>query len=265
MTKKIELLVVAGFERSGTSMLTRTLNAHPDIKMTFEFGNCHRFDLSVHEHLNNLRTQWWKRRIIQNHRKNNDRWTQWKNRFASRSFVKKYSRGISVASEGIVSAEVVRTVLGEIFPNVSVVGDKPPFYAREIDRLAADKTAKTLVIFRDVRDVAVSYAEMVAAGKWRQVETAANHVEMALEWVASIESMFRNADDLCMLRYEDVVHNPSRELVKLGEWLNVDPERFPTGGFKGTSVGRFKTTLAPMEVGEIEDVAKLGMQRAGYI
>lgn len=265
MTKKIELLVVAGFERSGTSMLTRTLNAHPDIKMTFEFGNCHRFDLCLREHLKNLRTQWWKRRIVQNYRKNNNRWSQWKNRFASRSFVKRYRRGVSVASEDIVSAEVVRTVLSGIFPNVSVVGDKHPKYCREIDRLAADKITRTLVIFRDVRDVAVSYAEMVAAGKWQEVEIASSHVEMASDWVATIESMFRNADQVCMLRYEDIVHYPSRELVKLGEWLNVDPELFPTGGFKGTSVGRFKDALTPMEVGEIENVAKLSMQKAGYI
>ena len=108
-------------------------------------------------------------------------------------------------------------------------------------------------------------AAATEADRQGKVEVASSQVEMVSEWVATIESMFRNADQVCMLRYEDIVHYPSRELVKLGEWLNVDPELFPTGGFKGTSVGRFKDALTPMEVGEIENVAKLSMQKAGYI
>lgn len=264
MNEKSQLLIATGHERSGTSMLARVLNSHPDIEMTFEFGNCRQFGLGASAHLAQLRTEWWKRRIIQSRRDNRSTVGRWKNRLESAWFLNRYQRSIRQTDEQFITAEVVGGVLQKIFPKAAVVGDKHPSYVTSLDDLAAEQAARTLVIYRDVRDVALSATEMVEIGKWKHRDKA-TLVNIASAWVDAIEAMERNADRLLLLRYEEVVSAAAGAAAKLGEWLDLNPKGFLIDGIKDNSVGRYQGRLTSQDIGQIEEIAKGAMQQVGYV
>ena len=189
-----KLLAVCGHPRSGTTMLCRVLNTHPDISMSFEFHNFRRLNTQVADHLMPLRTSWMKRRLIKRNRSDG----RLARTLASGWFLHRYRRGIRRLDVDRIDVESVRAVLRDIFPRALVVGDKTPAYVFDLDRLARFDGLKRLVIYRDCRDV-VNSAMKMARTKWDKKKLGNRYdtpEKVAGQWVKAIELMDRTASPL---------------------------------------------------------------------
>jgi len=255
-------LIICGHPRSGTTMLTRVFNSHPDILLTMEFNNFHQLDVPYTTHVRALRMNWIKRSIVRMQGRNG----RLIGRFDSAIFVARYLIGLYRYQGELIDASIVTAVLHHIFPRVSIVGDKRPPYVFDLDKLATIEGLARVVIYRDCRDVTSSFMQK-ARTDWRYrpvvkgLDTAG---KVAKRWVSAIELMERHADKVHMIHYEDLVTNPRPVLKALGDWLGVDPEGFRPGIIRAGSVGKYRRGLSEQEVADILAVAGPTMERLGY-
>ena len=253
-------MIICGHPRSGTTMLTRLCNTHPKACVTFEFQSFRRLNVPVVEHLGGLRTDWRRRRIVANSR------GRWAKRLASGVFLHRYRRAIHRRREARIGASAVADVLSDLFPHARVVGDKFPAYVFDLDWLTRVPELRTLVIYRDCRDVARSAVRM-ARSAWkdgtlaRQLDTPE---KVAARWVHAIEIMERNRERVVTLRYEDFVGDPTSALKTIGECLRIDPGGFDVRRVLDSSVGRYRESLSTGEIDRILQVAGPTMERLGY-
>ena len=126
----------------------------------------------------------------------------------------------------------------EVFPRKRIVGDKAPFYVMQLGELAPIQQLSLLIILRDARDVVSSTLERVRTtwgGHWKMSGTAEN---VARRWVRCAEQIEYHRHSVRVIRYEELVRDPRLEMKRLGEWLDVDPDRFPLELIHGSSVGK---------------------------
>lgn len=147
-----------------------------------------------------------------------------------------------------------------------IVGDKLPNYVFMLDRLVTLPRLLRLVIYRDCRDLTSSYLARIRTDwkhqRWaRYVDTAE---KVARRWVHAIEHMESHAEDLYLVRYEDIVANPLAELRPIAEWLGVELSGFDTKIVLSASVGKHKRGLTARELDDVLRVAGPTMERLSY-
>lgn len=104
------------------------------------------------------------------------------------------------------------------FPNFEIWGDKTPLNTLHLDLIDnLFDNAKYINLIRDGRDVVSSYLKM---GRYASVE------EAAYRWKRSIElarkfGKNKSKNEYIEIRYEKLVSNPSNEIKKICEFLNV--------------------------------------------
>jgi hypothetical protein len=161
----------------------------------------------------------------------------------------------------------IETVLQSIFPQTRVVGDKYPEYVFWLDEFAQIDSLYSLIIYRDCRDVTNSTLKK-AKTTWRDkswVKKINTAEKIAKRWVRAIEMMERHKDKLHIIRYEDLMREPKRELKALGRWLGVDPAGFPEKMVRNTSIGKYKSGLSDEELATVINIAGPTMERLGYL
>ncbi len=258
-------LIVGGHPRSGTTLLRNLCDHHPDITMTFEFGNFLALDRPYKAYRRRILKRWWRTRgkpLLTSSSAH-----PWANAAESHAFVLRYLFQIHRYRWECIDASTIEASLRTIFPKARVVGDKYPGYVFLLDRLATADGLSRLIIYRDCRDVARSALEQ-ARTNWRgkpfakKFDTAA---KVARRWVRAIELTDRHADRLRTIRYEDLVQQPEREMWALGEWLGVDPAGFPLHIVRDTSIGKHKDELSAEALKTIMEIAGPAMARLGYL
>lgn len=103
--------------------------------------------------------------------------------------------------------------------NVTCIVDKNPIYSLYIDELnGIFPDSKYIVLTRDYRDNALS--------RKKYSDTKASIYILAASWNYYYKAIFRSIKkhklSYYILRYEDLVHNPSETLIKLSEYLGLD-------------------------------------------
>jgi hypothetical protein len=88
--------------------------------------------------------------------------------------------------------------------------------------------------------------------------------KIAAQWVRAVEIMERCSDRIKMIRYEDLVQQPKRELQTLSDWLGVDPSGFPNGLIRNASIGNYKSGLTNEELTNVMKIAGTTLARLGY-
>lgn len=260
-------LMISGHPRSGTTMLARLCNNHPDIDVTFELAN-----------FLFLNRPWWKytplltghylsekRKLIfrpqPNYTKRSLRYLR------SHAFVARYLFTLHRYQQGCIDVPGIEITLHQMFPKARIVGDKYPGYIFDLDKFVDLEGLSRLIIYRDGRDVASSTLMKVRT-KWQDLpwitefDTA---VKVAGRWIRAIEIMERYADKLYMLRYEDLVNQPEQELAALGRWLGVDPAGFIWENVYATSIGNHKSDLTQRELDAFMEIAGPTLARLGYL
>jgi hypothetical protein len=241
-------------------VLTRLLDTHPEIEATFELGAFQGLDTPYAEYRRGLRLG-YRDRPVRRVGAGTPRSRTW----ASRRFLAEFRYRLWRRRHGRIGLETVADVLSRTLGRQRV-GDKLPGYVFQLDRLARLDGLDLIVIVRDCRAVTASTLARVRSGwigrSWTErIDTPA---KVAANWVQAVESMERNLTRLHVVRFEDLVEDPSSTAMGIGEALGVEPGDFDLGLVRrpgGNKVCRF---LDESDLEDIEDVAGAVMRRWGY-
>ena len=257
------VLLIGGHMRSGTTLLWRLCNTHPDIALTNEFNYFSGLGKAYIKHSRPLLKRLWKQTI-----RRQIRLAQLLRNYA---FVTRYLFNLQRHRDGLIDGAAIEATLRSIFPKARIVGDKQPYYAFLLDEFAAINGLSWLIIFRDCRDVTSSMLERYRT-KWHKNSWMRKYYntaeKVAKHWVHSIETMERYRDKIHIIRYEDLVQEPRRELEALAKWLGVDCPGFSESiisNIRNTDIGTYKTGLTDEELDTVMKIAGPTMARLGYI
>jgi len=255
-------LLIGGHPRSGTSLLQELCNAHPDLFISFEFGNFLSLNRPLPVYRKRLLKRIWRIKdvsiIADDH--------GLRRRLSSLRCALRFLWQIQRAAGDRVRLEVIERAVRKSFRPRPIVGDKYPGYVFQLDRLTKFRGIHMLIIYRDCRDVASSTLRKVrtdwAGRRWTQHYDTAEKV--GERWVEAIRQMEAHMDRVFAIRYENLVREPQGELARMGQWLGVDPAGFPLERVRDTSIGKFRQGLTPQELEELLAVAGPAMARRGY-
>ena len=262
--------VITGHQRSGTTLLAKLCNAHPEICVTGEFGNFLCVGESYASYKRRMLLRWGGIAL-----RNWPLSVSFAGKGAYRTVIKENNRFVLHYLEGIrsrrgqtISANIIESVLCSLFPEAKVVGDKYPEYIFSLDKLADADGLSTLVIYRDCRDV-TSSTLLKARTEWRKMPVFVRKLntaeKVAHRWVLAVESMERNKDRIHMVSYEDLVRESEIVLGNISQWLGVDPAGFEITRISSRSIGNYRNGLTEDELATVMDIATPTMSRLGYI
>ena len=257
-------LIISGHQRSGTTLLRRLCDEHPQMKVANEFGCFADVGLSVRQVVWARLAQW---RLV------NGRWafdsavaTHPHRHWHNLRFCLNYSWQLARSGQNPVTFESIAHALARQWPETAVVGDKLPQYMPLLSHFLPHPTVKIVVIYRVCSDVTSSFLEKVRTvlrtREWAsQLDTAE---KIARNWVNQIALMEHLAPQIHIIQYEALVQQPEPILRALAQWLDVDPDRFKPQMVKATSLGKYKHGLTEGELTHIWSIAGPTMERLGY-
>jgi len=255
-------LIIGGHPRSGTTLMAKLCNRHPEIGVTIEFHNFMALNSSYWDHLRTIRKNWYVRGMV----RNAGRGAPWRARLYSARFLALYTLGLLQFANRPIGVAEIELVLHRLFPRAKLVGDKFPRYVFRLDTLVAEPGLKRVIIYRDARDV-VSSMLVKLRGPWQHMEVAREMDsvgKIAQAWVRSIEAMEKHRTHLHAIRYEDLVGNPREKLDALASFLEVDPTGFRDEIVRDTSIGKYRKGLTSDELGQVIAVTGPTLSRLGY-
>lgn len=263
-------LIIAGHERSGTTLLQKLCNGHPHMQITREFGNidCREFNYSVY-------MLYIFRRLYQ---KGNSRYfdtnlTGAPSLVANCFFVNRYLKNVRKAQLQLSATRVdVPTIIQALhytFPGYDIVGDKLPKYIFDLEGFVHVENMVRVIIYRDCRDVTSSALTRVQT-KWSRTNPRfakqVNTVEkVAHRWVKTIEIMEKYEPYLHIIRYEDLIQQPTSVLQGLAQTLGIAPDGFPIEIISPDSIGKHKSHLSSAQMDNILKIAGPTMEKYGYL
>ena len=251
-------LFVIGVPRSGTTMLARLLNSHPEIVQTYETAAFLLFDSMI---------------------KNTKRGFK-----AGILYGKEYSAlwsdHLARSARGIIEDFYADILVEEGRTRLRYWGDKHPHHDAclpFIERLYP--TARYIYLVRDPRDVACSIAEMNECA-------FPDAMDVWLRISRSYEAFCAEVgpERVHLVRYEDVVVAYEQTLEKIFAWLDVEfsddqrqkiselkamdfhkPKRLMQKNFAAASMGRWKSQLNEGEHQQAISLARDYMLKYGYL
>jgi hypothetical protein len=257
-------LIIAGMPRSGTTLLQRLSDHHPQMRVSNDFGNYAFIGDSFPVYMAKAA-----RRVLEINGRSRingafgGRRTNYVSNIRTTSV---HLLRLAQQGNGPVSLTALAVEAGKNDPRTRIVGDKFPQYIFKMNRFVELPDLLRLVIYRDCRDVTSSFLRMVrTAWKYRRWIRDTNTVEtIARRWVQAIEIMERHAGYLFVIRYEDLVGDPRLQLQRLAECLNVEPSGFNARMVSESSVGKYKRGLTAEEQDAVLAVAGSTLERLKY-
>lgn len=264
------MLLISGHQRSGTTLLRRVCDGHPQMKVANEFGCFADVGLTVPQAWAARWAQW---RLV------NGRWA-FNSQFATHPyrhwhnlwFTVGYCLRLAQVVRGQATvADVGHALQKQWGGETAVSGDKLPQYMPLLPRLLSHRDVKVIIIYRDCRDVTSSFLEKVRT-VWQtrawasELDTAE---KIARNWVAQIEQMEQLAAKYApvqvhLVQYEQLVSEPQLVLNEVAAWLGISPVGFPLQQVRASSIGKYQQGLTEDELAQIEAVAGATMRRLGY-
>ena len=247
------LLIVSGMSRSGTSLLVDLLNSHPEIYVSYEFRSF--ANLNGYNHWHVFRPKGWNRRYLRK-----------QTVAASRLFMLRYLLYTIPFLGRKISAEHLRRILHWMWPDKRLVGDKFPYYLFHLDEVVGIPDSRVVVIYRDCRDVVASFYSRIQ-GDWKDRAWTKNRrtIEaITRRWVTAIEEMEKHRSEMFCLRYEDLVTEHEATVRKMARHLGVDADGFQMNLIRDSSLGKYKRSLTPEQIAQIEGIAADTLRRLGY-
>jgi hypothetical protein len=256
-------LIIGGHPRSGTTILNRLCQTHPEIAMTGEFRSFLRLNVPYFTYVRSLRLDWYRRGIVSHAGRN----APLRARLLSLGFLIAFLGRLATRASHRITSEDVAWALHGVFPTATLVGDKYPRYVFSLQSLANESNLKRVIIYRDGRDVVNSYLRMVATS-WKNLrfvrENQPTASKVAKAWVRSIRDMERFADQLHIIRYEELCQSPRDVLDQLAAYLGVSPGGFKESKVHGSSVGRYAEGLTAQQIDDIVAVSGPTLEKLGY-
>ena len=256
-------LIVAGHQRSGTTLMGRVCDWHPEIALTSEFGNYVPMGQRYPAYIMRMLRRLWEVRARSGILPRGRQPAKW---IRSNLFFVRYLWMLRHFIGAPIGPDAIEAVLRRLSPAARIVGDKYPDYIFQLGDLVGHRNVKSIVIYRDARDVAGSTL-IKARGDWRGKRFAQEMntpAKVARRWTQAIEIMESNQSAVFAVRYEDLIRRPPEELARLGKWLDVDPAGFPFDSFRDTSIGNYRQTLTAEELRTVMQIAGPYLELLGY-
>lgn len=266
------VLIITGHLRSGTSILKRLCDSHPDITLTLELGNFLCVGKPGISYMLRFLQRWggialrdWPL-VGDSSQKHPYGKVLWENNL----LVLRYLLYIARYWQKSVTLENIETALHDCFPHARIIGDKYPEYIFELDQLVKAEQLSLIVIYRDCRDVTSSTLKAVRDTWQRKLPLFSHKIntaeKVARRWVRAVELMERHKHNLHQIRYEDLVLNPEQVTASMGKWLGVDPTGFDCTLIKQDSqIGKYQHSLTPDELKTVMEIAGSMMRKLGYL
>lgn len=268
-------LVIAGMARSGTTMLQQLCNAHPQMRVTNEFGNYAwigdpypKYAARAAARIHRIRGKW---RIL-------GRPGFVPPRFSDEIRIRSGNHAANIRDGAVHLLRLGRHSVGRVTldalveeasdgdPRILVVGDKLPRYAYMLNEFVQHPRLQRLVIYRDCRDVTSSFLRKLRTDwkrqRWTRHFNGADRI--ARRWVRAIEEMEHYRDHLHVVRYEELVADPRPGLDRIADWLGVDPSGLDAGRVSDSSIGKHRQGLTPQELDDVLRIAGSTLRRLGY-
>ncbi|MCP4362629.1 MAG: sulfotransferase [Chloroflexi bacterium] len=263
--KRQVALIIAGHPRSGTGLLQTLCTWHPEMAVTSEFGNYTFLGQTYVAHARNIIGCWQR---VRGEWAIDSAFAKDKQNYDGNNliFTLRYLFYLGIGLQWRINAESIETAYRRLFPQADVVGDKWPDYLFELGKFTKISNLKRIVIYRDCRDVTSSFLKK-SRSDWsntdwiNKIDTAE---KIASRWVTGIKIMEAHSDKIFILQYESLMRQPEHELIRMGEYLGVDPAKFP-GTIKPGSIGKYQEGLTDKELETIMEVAGPTMERLGYL
>lgn len=264
-------LFVIGCHRSGTTVLRRILNTHPEIWLAKETQYLAALDLTPGD---------WHRPRPRAEMEAHVRWTQ---PFLAATGWSTLPDPSALPSS-LTWADTYRWICLQEQPSgrtLAYWGDNTPRYVSlvpELDRAFPD--ARYLHIVRDPRDVVRS-----ARALWFGGNTSLTAAEEWIERVAAgLAASSLVGDRIRLIRFEDLLREPQKTLASVAQFLGL-PDRFDpndTGSDAGhlargqdhlskvaepldpKVIGRYREALTPRQIAEIEQLCQPLLRALGY-
>ncbi|MCB0209228.1 MAG: sulfotransferase [Anaerolineae bacterium] len=257
-------LIIGGHPRSGTTILQEVCDRHPNISITNEFGNFAYLGQSYLEYSYRMMRRWC--RV-------GNKWA-FDLSYSSQKplglynflFTTRYLLRMGQPPWRPIDVQTIETTLKQTFPEATIVGDKWPDHMFLMDNFVKRDDLYCLVIYRDCRDVTSSFLKQTRT-TWRKqawVNSLNTAEKVARRWVEVMHLTERHADQLHIIRYEDLIKNPKAVFASIGAWLGVDPAGFPVNAIKETSIGKYKKGLTNEELTTVMNIAGPTMAQLGY-
>lgn len=270
-------IFIIGCERSGTTLLRAMLNNHPNIAIPYEagqFSNMVSFACPWSKRLSKDAATSMIREIL-----NHPKVHLWN--IEETQVLKELGQQADEFSYGDVLSAIYMTYARR--EGKSRWGDKTPVNTFDLPEIIkAFPTAKFIHIVRDGRDVYLS---------WAKAEWARHGLRKAArKWKGWVWSAYRHGERLghrhyLLIRYEDLVREPHRELLRICEFLgepffetmlsyyekgDIIPERdrsfhqLLTRPPETSRIFAWKRTLTQEERNDFEKIAGSILLRYGY-
>lgn len=212
-----KVVAIGGAARSGTTMLVRVLNSHPEVTITSEFGSFEMLGTTFYRHILNARKRWWSNPLLSVSRKS--LWSN--NKTYNLIFLIRYIVKLLPYWQAPITGRVLRKALSDIFPDQRIIGDKLPNFVVQLEELTKIENVYPVIIYRDPRDVARSWIDKVETGSWSSWPHGKRPEDViqvfAPYWVNGIEAIQAHADELFVVCYEGSVTSPCDVTRELGD------------------------------------------------
>jgi len=258
VSTKPRVVIVGGHVRSGTTMLGKVMNTHPDIVMMHEFRGFGRLNRPWWRHLKGIKHSSLVPLPLDDRRKKfGELGTWW--------FIARYAVFLLPHFPKIRYADA-RRALQLCYPKARLVGDQAAQNHSQMLPLSKQKDCRVVIIHRDCRDVVQStvrrlrsdWAEKPRMGRW-DVAT------IATRWVRMMDRLEQADERIMKVRYEEFVADPAPTIERLGEFLQVDPAGFRTDFVRKDSVGLHRSVLSEGEMATVMEIAGPTLKRMGYV
>lgn len=265
-----KILIIGGHIRSGTTLLWRICNSHPDVMLTYEFNNFSAvgkpYATYTKKILQRVFLKGFKYDVLRKDNTNRSFLSSIQDSLINDIFILKYLYYLKPVN-GLISSRSIKSSLSKITRDVTYIGDKYPHYVFLLDNLMKNEDVVCLIIYRDCRDVVGSTLKKVRTHwknqKWvHEYDTAE---KVAKRWVKSIEIMESHNNNIHAVRYENLINNSHKEISSIGNYLDIEFHADTAGNIRENSIGKYHSYLTDQEIKDINEIAGPTLSRLGYI
>jgi len=275
----IKPIFITGVYRSGTTLISRILNNHPDLSVTYDSVHFMRLCVNKFDPINNE----------SNYRKLVD---EVKERVKSRLELNLDTEKIINEiknSEKIDYAQIYDIIMSNLLlkdSNTRIWGDKANLCWRKIPEfLDMFPEGKAIIIIRDPRDVLVSYKNMTTEPGLRYLDSIFASLD-SLQYIQKFKEEF-SSSNFYFIKYENLVNEQEKTINEICKFLEIEFDSIMLDGsqfkdklgktWKGDftsletieeisnkTVGRWRNRISKIELYLIEMVLREKMIDFGY-
>ena len=262
-----KLVHIIGYPSSGTTLLRRILNAHPDLCITSEMPLLPMLAGKLPAKVNRTNFHETKRKFLAIDVYGN---------FGNRELLFSDLAELFGPAEHYAAAHLYAALINR--RPITYYGNKTPQYSESLPKLLAlFPHTKLILIVRDIRDVALSFtarwgkSEILCAHKWHR------RMDMALATLAQLP-----AGQSHLVRYEDLVSESRKTVAGIYDFLGIcDVDQFdhrahgPGKAFDAdsshamvldqTRIGRWRKSLPQAMTRRVEEISYDTLRRFEYV